>query len=193
MCYDYSIISEVIVVDLKIELKHRRKELGLTMLDIARMVGVSEGTISRWESGDIANMKRDKIVALANALQVTPAFIMGWEDEVSDKNVRAANTKKRVALHNGNSSPIPEISPVLADNYSKLNLEGQKKLIEYSDDLVTSGRYSLPDGQMFLAAHSSSPVSSPTIVDNNDVLAEKIKGAPAVTSEDELKNVKPLT
>lgn len=60
-------------------LKDRRIELGLTMLDVAKKVGVSEGTISRWESGDIANMRRDRIAALAKALQITPDVIMGWE------------------------------------------------------------------------------------------------------------------
>ena len=50
------------------DIKQRRIELGLTMADVAQSVGVSEATISRWESGDIANMKRDKIVSLAKAL-----------------------------------------------------------------------------------------------------------------------------
>ena len=68
-------------MDIKEKLKSRRKELNLTMLDVANKVGVSEATISRWESGDIANMRRDKIVLLANALQVSPSFIMGWEPE----------------------------------------------------------------------------------------------------------------
>lgn len=68
------------------KLKERRKELGLTMLEIAQKIGVSEATVSRWESGDIANMKRDKIVALSNALQVNPSFIMGWEDKPEECN-----------------------------------------------------------------------------------------------------------
>ena len=68
-------------MDIKEKLKNRRKELNLTMLDVANKVGVSEATVSRWESGDIANMRRDKIVLLANALQVSPSFIMGWEPE----------------------------------------------------------------------------------------------------------------
>lgn len=59
---------------------NRRNELGLTMKQLANAVGVSEGTISRWESGDIANMKRDKIKALADALDISPAVIMGWEE-----------------------------------------------------------------------------------------------------------------
>ena len=46
-------------------LTDRRKELELTMKQVAEAVGVSEGTVSRWESGAIANMKRDKIYALA--------------------------------------------------------------------------------------------------------------------------------
>ena len=61
-------------------LKERRIELNMTMLDVAKKVGVSEGTISRWESGDIANMKRDKIAALAKALSISPGVIMGWEE-----------------------------------------------------------------------------------------------------------------
>lgn len=49
---------------LKDDLKQRRIELNLTMAEVAKKVGVSEATISRWESGDIANMRRDKIVLL---------------------------------------------------------------------------------------------------------------------------------
>lgn len=67
-------------MEVKDILKSRRQELNLTMKEVATSVGVNEGTISRWESGDIANMKRDKIMALAKALQISPAVIMGWDD-----------------------------------------------------------------------------------------------------------------
>ena len=63
-------------MDINKKIKNRRKELKLTMLEVANKVGVSEATVSRWESGDIANMKRDKIVLLAKALEVSPNFIM---------------------------------------------------------------------------------------------------------------------
>ena len=61
-------------------IKLRRLELDMTMKELAAKVGVSEGTISRWESGDIANMKRDKIASLAKALEVPPAVLMDWEE-----------------------------------------------------------------------------------------------------------------
>ena len=54
----------------KINLKQRRIELGLTMKEVANAVGVSESTVSRWEAGNIANMKRNRLVSLANILQI---------------------------------------------------------------------------------------------------------------------------
>ena len=68
-------------MEVKDILKNRRLELHMTMKELADKVGVSEGTISRWESGDIENMRRDKISVLASALQMSPAVIMGWEEK----------------------------------------------------------------------------------------------------------------
>ncbi len=64
-------------------LTDRRKELGLTMKQVAQAVGVAEATVSRWESGQIANMKRDKINTYAKVLRVSPTFIMTGEAEES--------------------------------------------------------------------------------------------------------------
>lgn len=61
-------------------IKERREEMGLSLNDLGEKVGVNPSTIMRWEKGDIANMKRDKIAALAKALDLSPAVIMGWED-----------------------------------------------------------------------------------------------------------------
>ena len=77
-------------MDIKDILKNRRIEKQLTLDDVGRLVGVSGATISRWESGDIANMKRDKIVKLAKALNISPAIIMGW-NETDLPNVKNDN------------------------------------------------------------------------------------------------------
>ena len=57
-------------------LSERRKELGLTQKEVADAVGVAEATVSRWESGEIANMRRDRISALAKILKCSADFIM---------------------------------------------------------------------------------------------------------------------
>ncbi|MBR3745662.1 MAG: helix-turn-helix domain-containing protein [Selenomonadaceae bacterium] len=62
------------------KLRERRSELSLTQRQVAIFVGVTEATVSRWESGDIDNMRRDKIARLAEVLRVSPLLIMGDEN-----------------------------------------------------------------------------------------------------------------
>lgn len=68
-------------MEIKNILKNRRLELKLTLEDVSNIVGVSPATVSRWESGDIANMRRDRIALYSKALHISPAVIMGWDDE----------------------------------------------------------------------------------------------------------------
>lgn len=63
-----------------VRLKKRRDELDLTLAQIADQVGVTEATVQRWESGSIKNLKHERIGKLAEALHVTPAYLMGWSD-----------------------------------------------------------------------------------------------------------------
>ena len=72
------------------ELSRKIKELRLarkmTLEQVAAIVGVGKSTVRKWETGMIANMKRDKIALLAKALSTTPAYLMGWEEEQPREN-----------------------------------------------------------------------------------------------------------
>ena len=68
-------------MELKDKIRNRRLALGLTLEEVGEMVGVGKSTVRKWETGDIANMRRDKIAKLAEALRTTPAYLMGWEEE----------------------------------------------------------------------------------------------------------------
>lgn len=60
-------------------IKERRIALGKTQRDIANEVGATEATVSRWESGHIDNMRRDKIASLAKALRISPMQLISDE------------------------------------------------------------------------------------------------------------------
>lgn len=82
-------------MDVKGIIKKRRIEMQLTLKDVAEKVGVNEGTVSRWESGEIENMRRDKIVALAKALNISPAVIMGWDESIPPfANIHPVTTRR---------------------------------------------------------------------------------------------------
>lgn len=67
-------------MEIKDVIKKRRQELGMTMLELAKAVGVTEATVSRWESGDIANLKLGRITVLAQVLQISPGELLGWDE-----------------------------------------------------------------------------------------------------------------
>lgn len=62
-------------------IKQRRKELGLSVDEIAKKLGKNRATIYRYESNEIENMPLDVIEPLARVLNVSPAYLMGWEDK----------------------------------------------------------------------------------------------------------------
>ena len=56
----------------------RRKELGLTLADLAAEVDLSASTIQRYEKGRFEKIKMPVIEAIASALYVNPAWVIGY-------------------------------------------------------------------------------------------------------------------
>jgi repressor LexA len=94
-------------------IKNRRNELDLTMKQVADSVGVSEGTVSRWESGDISNMKRDKIYKLSKVLQISPLVILGWDEANYIPNIIPMPEMHKIPL----LGVIACGAPILADEH----------------------------------------------------------------------------
>ncbi len=81
----------------------RRHMLDMTLEEVAARVGISRQTLSRYETGVISNIPADNVEALAKALDTTPAFLMGWEEE---------------------TSPPPELIPIDSDHFKKIPILG---------------------------------------------------------------------
>ena len=86
-------------------LKTRRKELGLTLLEIANRIGVTEATVQRWESGEIKTLRQGRICKLAGIVEVSPAQLMEWDDYSSEKH------SSQNSIHPG-VEPIPKMQKV---------------------------------------------------------------------------------
>lgn len=59
------------------KIKARRKELGMSAEDLAKVTGRSKATIYRWENNDIRNYSLDVLESIAAALSISPAELLG--------------------------------------------------------------------------------------------------------------------
>lgn len=58
---------------------NERKKHGLTLEQVGNAVGVSKSTVKKWETGYIANIKRDKIARLADVLRINPVTLINGD------------------------------------------------------------------------------------------------------------------
>ena len=125
-------------------IKNLRLENNMTLEELGNKVGVGKSTVRKWENGMIANMRRDKIAKLADALNVSPAYLMGW----NESSAPAAT----IELHNVHCETKNEADLVLS--YRKLNEHNQRKVLTYSQNLLSTQQME----EDVLAAHARTDV-----------------------------------
>lgn len=76
-------------------IKSRRKQLGLTQKQLGELVGLSEGSVSRYESGSIKDAPTQKLNDFAKALSIEVAWIIGFKAE-TDKFQMAHDLVDRI-------------------------------------------------------------------------------------------------
>ena len=129
-------------------IKEKRILLGMTMKEVADKVGVSEATISRWESGEISNMRRGAISALAKALNISPNEIMEWEAPASHQSHRKKGVRIPVLGYVVAGIPIEAIEDIIdyeeideelarTGDFFALQVRGESmEPVLYEDDVV---------------------------------------------------------
>ena len=116
-------------MEMKDKIKQRREELGLTLEEVGNIVGVGKSTVRKWETGDIANMRRDKIAKLAVALHTTPAYLLGYEE-----------VEKTAAQKSDGLSPKENELLAL---YRGVNPDGQRYILQQAEFANSREEYRL--------------------------------------------------
>ena len=63
------------------KIKQKRKSLSLTQLELADKVGLTESSISRYESGKISTMPTSTVNKICKVLNIEPAELLGITPE----------------------------------------------------------------------------------------------------------------
>ena len=105
------------------KIREVREIANISQSELARMIHVSKQTLYKYENGIVTNIPSDKIESIATICNVTPAYLMGWEDE--DRSTLELS-----------SDPGEE---KLVSIYRTLNSKGKDKLIDRAEELVELG------------------------------------------------------
>ncbi|MFL0251282.1 helix-turn-helix domain-containing protein [Clostridium neuense] len=121
-----------------IRIKNRRIELGLTLQDVANIVGVASSTIQRYESGHISQYKLPVLESIAKAINVNPTWLVKkdapMEIDTSDKTIDSLCPEKSNGLSNEEM--------ILLKNFNKLNATGKKEASKRVSELTCIPMYS---------------------------------------------------
>lgn len=132
------------------KIKKRRTDLNLSYQELANKTGLSKSTLQRYETGAIKNMPIDKLETLASALNVSPAYLMGWE------NINLKNE------FNKTEDTISIKERKLLNNFNNLNETGKDEAIKRVSELTLIPSY--------IKGQSTSNIK--TIAAHNDHLTE---------------------
>ncbi|RGF14463.1 XRE family transcriptional regulator [Firmicutes bacterium OM04-13BH] len=108
--------------DIMKRMKTRREELNMSYQTLSEKVGISKSTLQRYETGYIKNMPVDKLEEIANALEISPLYLMGWENKATTPS------KDSYEL-------------LLINEASKLNPKGKIKLLNTIQEMLCSPLY----------------------------------------------------
>lgn len=125
-------------------IKKRRTELKMSQAELAKLTGYADKTAISKIEHELSDLTQSKIVSFAKALDTTVEYLMGWEEK--QKNViRVYHSQELFSgaghRHFPRPKPRPQEEILLMDNFSKLNDEGKKKVLEYMSDLLEMDKY----------------------------------------------------
>lgn len=119
-------------------IKARREKLGLSQEELAHRIGYkSKSSINKIEL-DVQQLRQSKIKQVADALETTTDYIMGWSEN--------AETRERRS----------EDEETLISSYRELNPANKKKSVTYTKNLLSTQQME----EELLAAHARTDVEA---------------------------------
>lgn len=90
--------------------RNKRIELNMTQEDLAKAIGTTKATVSRWESGDIHKMKRSMIAAVSVVLHLDPLLFFQQEEVLMPDEYRIITAYR--AADDGTKSAVRKLLDV---------------------------------------------------------------------------------
>lgn len=115
-------------VEVGLKMFNARKNLKMSRADLGKKVNLHETTIKRYEDGNIKSLDIEKLKEFANALDISPAYLMGWESKEPNEIQQTENL-------------ISVKERKLLNSFNKLNDLGKGEAIKRVNELTYINKY----------------------------------------------------
>lgn len=119
-------------MNIKDIIKAKREEKGYSLKELGNLIGVSESTVSRWESGTIANMTHTNIVKISKILGIPPEVLLGYDTVNNSINISKNSGNFRDITYNNttNNNDYENLNPAEQNIDDTIKLQQQDKLLQ---------------------------------------------------------------
>ena len=107
-------------------IKERRISKGFTQEELGKKIGLQKSAIAKYENGRVKNIKRSVIENMAEVLECSPCYLMGWGSDLKN-SIRDHADRKQMGR--------------LLDYYRQLNKTGKDEAIKRIGELSGLPQY----------------------------------------------------
>lgn len=118
-------------------IKKRRKEMGYTQAELGEKLGLQASAIAKYENGRVENMKRSVIAKMADALECSPSYLIGLEDDAPSKNKDVIHMDLRELTHIKNYRSLDDFGRDSVDMVTSREMERVKQL-KKKEDIISN-------------------------------------------------------
>lgn len=120
-------------------IKKAREHCDISQTDLAKRIGVSKQSLYKYEANVVTNIPSNVIEQIANIIDVSPCYLMGWEEK----------------------EHIKKEAPKIMQYYERLNDIGKHVATERVKELTEVPRYMEYDPGYVNAAHADDYIEAP--------------------------------
>ena len=107
-------------------IKYYRTKSDMTQEQLGELLGVQKSAIRKYEKGEVENIKRSTIKRMSEIFDISPCFLMGWDDDYEKVTKLALEVKLIEQIQKQYGKQAVE----LLEQFIELNEVGKDKAID---------------------------------------------------------------